>query len=124
MNRRFLLVAGLLLLGGCATVPPPILAPAGAPFEELEALLAARAERQALTITVSSNGCTKKEDFAVFVERHGSAVRLAFGRKRIDTCKAAPMPVDLTFSYAELGVGSLQALFLLNPLEPGKGAGG
>ncbi|MFC3077184.1 hypothetical protein ACFODL_03670 [Phenylobacterium terrae] len=117
MNRRFLLVAGLLLLGGCATTPPPIVAPAGAPFQELEPLLAARAGGEALTITVVSNGCTKKEDFAFFLERHGEAVRLAFGRKRIDVCKAAPSPVDITFTFAELGVGPRSPVFLLNPLE-------
>ena len=117
MNRRFLLLAGLVLLGGCATVPPPIVAPVGAPFEELEPLLAARAGPGALTITVSSNGCTKKEDFAVFVERKGGAVQLAFGRKRIDVCKAAPQPLELTFTWAELGVAAPGPTFLLNPLK-------
>lgn len=117
MNRRFLLLAGLVLIGGCATVPPPILAPAGAPFEELEPLLAARAGAGALTITVSSHGCTTKDDFAVFVERKGSAVQLAFGRKKIDVCKAAPSPVELVFTYAELGVAAPEPVFLLNPLK-------
>ena len=118
MNRRFLLLAGLVLLGGCATVPPPILAPAGAPFEELEPLIAARAGPEALTITVSSHGCTQKEDFAVFLERKGSAIQLAFGRKKIDVCRAAPRPVDLTFTWAELGVAAPEPVFLLNPLKP------
>jgi PBP1b-binding outer membrane lipoprotein LpoB len=117
MNRRFLLLAGLVLLGGCASVPPPMPAPAGAPFEELEPLLAARAEGAALTITVSSNGCTKKEDFAVFLERKGNAVQLAFGRRRIDVCRAAPRPLELTFTWAELGMAAAGPVFLLNPLE-------
>lgn len=124
MNRRFLLLAGLVLLGGCATMPPPIVAPAGAPFQELEPLLAARAGAEALTITVASNGCTKKEDFAVFVERQGNAVQLAFGRKRIDVCRAAPSQIDITFTYAELGVATRSPVFLLNPLEAWLGQGG
>ena len=99
-------------------MPPPIVAPAGAPFEELEPLIAARAGPEALTITVASHGCTKKEDFAVFVERKGAAVQLAFGRRKIDACKAAARPVELTFSYAELGVAAPEPVFLLNPLKP------
>lgn len=124
MNRRILLAAGVVLLSGCATPAPRIVAPAGAPFAELEPLLAARAGREALTITVVSNGCTKKDDFAVFLERHGESVRLAFGRKRIDACKAAPTRVDLTFTFAELGVGARSPVFLLNPFEPWMGLGG
>jgi hypothetical protein len=125
MNRRFLLIASLVALGGCASGgPAPILAPAGAPFAELEALYAARAGREALTITVSSNGCTKKEDFAFFVERMGGSVRLAFGRRQLDRCNTvAPGKVELAFSYAELGVEGRTPLFLLNPVTSWFGPG-
>lgn len=118
MNRRFLLFAGLLLVAGCASTPAPVLAPSGAPFAELEPLLAARAGREALTITVSSHGCTKKEDFAVFLERRETGLELAFGRRRIDVCKAAPRSMELTFTWAELGVAAPEPVFLLNPLAP------
>lgn len=117
MDRRFLLLAGLALLGGCASAAPPALAPAATSFAELEPIHAARAGREALTITVASNGCTAKEHFAFFVERQGQAVRLAFGRKQLDRCQSlAAGRVDLSFSYEELGVEGASPLFLLNPL--------
>jgi hypothetical protein len=117
MNRRLFVLAALAV-GGCATVAAP---PAGAPaprgFEELEPLYSAQAGREALTIRVSSNGCTAKADFAFYVERRGDAVTLAFGRKHVDACKSFVMDqTDLAFSWEELGLGSRTPVFLLNPL--------
>ena len=115
MNRRLFVLAALAL-GGCATARPPVMAPA-ASLEELEPLYAADAGRDAITIRVSSNGCTAKADFAFFVERKGNAVTLAFGRKRLDTCKSFAMGhADLTFTWAELGLAPRTPVFLLNPL--------
>lgn len=127
MTRRALLLASLAVLCGCATAPsapPPIIAPAGSALAELEPLFAARAGRQALTISVSSNGCTRKEDFAFFLERKGQALTLAFGRKRLDTCQSfAQGKVDLTFTWEELGVADRAPVFLLNPFSPWTGPG-
>lgn len=124
MHRRLLLIGALSLLAGCATAAPPIVAPAGSSLGELEPLYSANAGREALTIRVSSNGCTKKEDFAFFVESKGDAVTLAFGRKRLDPCKSFAMGhTDLTFTYAELGVTGRTPLFLLNPFYPWTGPG-
>ncbi len=124
MHRRFVILAGLALLGGCATAAPPIVAPAGAALGELEPLYSANAGKDALTIRVSSNGCTRKEDFAFFVERKGEAVTLAFGRKKLDPCRSFAMGhADLVFTYAELGVAPRMPLFLLNPLYPWTGPG-
>lgn len=122
MNRRLLLLTGLVLLCGCATAPS--VTPAASPLGELEPLYAARAAREALTISVASNGCTKKEDFAFYVERKGEAVTLAFGRRRLDPCRSFVMGrADLTFSYAELGVSGQTPLFLLNPMTAWTGPG-
>ena len=124
MHRRLLLIGALSLLAGCATAAPPILAPAGSSLAELEPLYSASAGREALTIRVASNGCTRKEDFAFFVERKGDAVTLAFGRKRLDPCKSFAMGhTDLTFTYGELGVADRSPLFLLNPFYPWTGPG-
>lgn len=124
MQRRFVILAGMALLSGCATAAPPIMAPAGSSLGELEPLYSASAGRDALTIRVSSNGCTRKEDFAFFVERKGEAVTLAFGRRRLDPCKSFAMGhTDLSFTYEELGVARRTPLFLLNPFYPWTGPG-
>jgi len=124
MHRRFVLIAGLSLLAGCATARPPTVVPAASALGELEPLYAADAGREAITIRVASNGCTKKEDFAFYLERRGDAVTVAFGRKRLDPCRSFAMGhADLTFSYAELGVAPHTPLFLLNPFAPWTGPG-
>lgn len=117
MNRRFFVLAALAL-AGCATAPPPrILAPPGAGLAELEPLYLARAERDTLTIRVSSNGCTAKADFTFYVERKGEAATLAFGRKRVDRCRSfAAGHADLSFTWEELGLPAHAPVFLLNPL--------
>ena len=120
MNRRALLLTALLL-AGCASMPKAV-APAGAGFGELEPLYGFTAGREALTIRVASSGCTRKEDFAFFAERQNGAVRLAFGRKRLDPCKSfAAGHADLDFTWAELGLEPNTPVFLANPLtrQPG-----
>ena len=93
-------------------------------LSELEPLYRAEAGREALIISVASNGCTAKADFAFYVERKGEAVALAFGRKRVDTCQSFAMGrTDLTFTWAELGVAPRTAVFLLNPLVGWTGPG-
>lgn len=126
MTRRALFLASLAVLAGCASLPKPptVIAPAGSALSELEPLYAARAGRQALTISVSSNGCTRKEDFAFYLERKGEALTLAFGRKRVDTCQSfAQGKVELSFTWEELGVLDRAPVFLLNPMTPWTGPG-
>lgn len=126
MTRRALLLASLAVLAGCASLPKPptVIAPAGSALAELEPLYAARAGRQALTISVSSHGCTRKEDFAFYLERKGEALTLAFGRKRVDTCQSfAQGKVELSFTWEELGVLERSPVFLLNPMTSWTGPG-
>lgn len=119
LDRRFILAAGVALLAGCATPTPRVIAPPGSALSELEPIYLADAQRDRLTIRVSSNGCTTKGDFAFHLERRGQAVALAFGRRRLDTCRTvAPGHADLSFTWAELGVPPRTPVFLLNPLEP------
>lgn len=123
MNRRLFVLAALALCG-CATPPHPIIAPAGSALAELEPLYRADGGREALTISVASNGCTAKADFAFYVERKGEAVTLAFGRKRLDTCRSFAMgKTDIAFTWAELGVPPRTPIFLLNPLLAWTGPG-
>ena len=124
MHRRFVLIAGLALLAGCASPGPPVLAPAGSPLAELEPLYSAAAGRDAIVIEVASSGCTAKADFAFFVERKAGTVTLAFGRKRLDTCQSFTIgKTKLRFTYEELGLAGRQPVFLLNPLTPWTGPG-
>lgn len=128
LRRRLVLtLAACALAAGCATAPATtaIVTPEGAPFGELEPLYGAEAGRGALTIRVASNGCTTKSDFAHFIEQKGVGVALAFGRKRLDTCKSFAMgQTSLVFTYDELGLAPGAPIFLLNPLVPWTGPGG
>jgi hypothetical protein len=120
MHRRALLLT-VLLLAGCAAMPK-VSAPPGAGFAELEPLYGFSTNREGLTIRVASNGCTKKEDFAVFAEKRDGIIRLAFGRKRVDSCRSfAAGHADLAFTWAELGLAPNTPVFLANPLtrQPG-----
>jgi len=122
MNRRVFVLAAVAL-SGCATAAPPEVTPA-TPLAELEPLYRADAGRDALTISVGSNGCTAKADFAFHVEARGGATTVAFARKRIDTCKSFAMgKTDLTFTWAELGVPPRGQVFLLNPVAAWTGPG-
>jgi hypothetical protein len=124
MNRRWLMIAGLGLLAGCAASGAPVLHPAQAAHPELEALYAARVGREALVIEVASNGCTAKPDFAFYVERAGEAATLSFARKRLDPCRSFAMgKTELSFTWTELGLDPRRPVFLLNPLAPWTGPG-
>jgi len=124
MHRRFLIAASLSLLAGCAATPRPIIAPAPSALGELEPLYSLQAGREAITIRVTSNGCTKKEDFAFFLDHKGEAATLAFGRKRLDVCRSFAMGhADLTFTYAELGLAPRAPVFILNPVTAWTGPG-
>lgn len=122
MNRR-VFVLSALALSGCATATQSV-RPAASGLAELEPLYRADAGREALTISVSSNGCTTKADFAFHVETQGGTTSLAFARKRLDTCKSFAMSrTELSFSWAELGVEPRTAVFLLNPVTAWIGPG-
>lgn len=117
MNRRHLLILGALLLAGCAT--RSVYSSPDAGMVELEPLLGVQAGSDALTISVLSNGCTAKDGFAFFVERKANRFAVAFGRKRLDVCKAAPTPMALSWTFAELGLPKGAEVAVVNPLGAG-----
>jgi hypothetical protein len=114
MTRRHALLAALLLVSACAT--RAVYSSPDVGMVELEPLLSAEVRADSLVIRVTSTGCTAKEDFAFFVERQGNRVAVAFGRKKMDHCKAAPRPMEIAFSYGELGLKPGQAVAIVNPL--------
>ncbi|MFN3515100.1 MAG: hypothetical protein ACK41C_18810 [Phenylobacterium sp.] len=115
MNRRLVLVSGIVLLAGCAS-PPRLLTSPEAAYPELEPLLSARAGREALHIEVISNGCTRKEDFVFHLAPRGGGQGLAIARKRLDACRAAPRSMARSFSWRDLGVEPGAEVVLLNPV--------
>ena len=116
MNRRRFIIC-VFALTGCASVRADR---RRSDFAELEPLYRAEAGPEGMTISVGSNGCTTKADVAFFVERRRRGVALAFGRKRIDTCKTiAAGRTDLSFSWAELGLDPATRVQVLNPLIDG-----
>jgi hypothetical protein len=122
LDRRRLLATGLLLvLGGCATSRGVTLVlDATGETAELEALRAVAAGPDGLTLRVSTNGCTRKEDFAFYVDHATTPPTVAFARKRVDSCHGAAGDVALGFSYAELGVPGQGRLAVLNPVGAGR----
>ena len=118
-DRRRLLAAGLLLVvsgcagrGGVTLVMRP-----GAEAGELETLRSARAGPSGLALKVLSHGCTTKADFTFYVGQEGRDRTIAFARKRLDVCKAAPNVEEIIFSYEELGLGKAGVVRLLNPVS-------
>ncbi len=114
MNRRHLLILGALLLAGCAT--RSVYSAPDVGMVELEPLVAASVAADSLTIRVISTGCTAKEGFVFFVERGGGRYAVAFARRKLDLCKAAPTPVDLSWTFEELGLPKGARVAVVNPL--------
>ena len=115
MDRRVFVLSALALIG-CAASPPVVRA-ADPVLAELEPIYRADARRDAMVISVASNGCTARGDFTFHVEKRGGAATLAFARKRLDTCQSFAMGrTELTFSWEELGVAPRTPVVLLNPL--------
>ncbi|KQY92768.1 hypothetical protein ASD21_15465 [Caulobacter sp. Root1455] len=119
-DRRRLLVTGLLLVfGGCATRGGGVtlVVRPGQEAGELEALKGAQAGPMGLALKVLSHGCTTKADFTFYAGQAGRDRTIAFARKRLDVCKAAPNVVEVNFSYDELGLAGAATVRLLNPVN-------
>lgn len=83
----------------------------------LEPLYATRVERDDLVVRVSSNGCTKPEDFAVESSRRDDLTSFTFVRKRPDMCRALLAEgVELRFPLDAYGVDRGGRIRVRNPL--------
>jgi len=111
--------APLLAPAPAAPKPGPAVAPAAAPLEELEPLLAWRATPGGLSIALASNGCTTRSDIVFYVERKAGGARVAFARRRLDRCRARlPAGQSIIFGWSELGLAPGAPVQLLNPVQP------
>ena len=121
-SRRLMLLGAVALLAGCATTPATV-GPAAA-YEELEPVFAVSSAYEAISIRVSSNGCTTRGDFTFYVERRDGGAAVAFARTRPDNCRSfARGYAEIVFPFAELGVAPETPLFVLNPFERWYGPG-
>jgi hypothetical protein len=73
-------------------------------------------DKQEVTITVSSSGCTQKQDFQFIVKGN----QLTINRTKPDFCKAMESPVSFTYTLKETGIEPNKALnitnkFIVNP---------
>ncbi|MDR6627866.1 hypothetical protein [Caulobacter segnis] len=83
----------------------------------LEPLQAVRVERDDLVIRVSSNGCTRSDDFAVESQRRDGRTAFTFTRKRPDMCRALIAEgVELRYPLETFGVARGDKIRVRNPL--------
>lgn len=100
-------ILGAMLL---AAAPAPS-APAGAP--QLETPASVQVGPEVIAVRMRSNGCTRKEDFRVTVNRHEGASRLNFFRLRPDRCRAYLRDgIVLQWTRQELGLSPASALLV------------
>ena len=84
---------------------------------DLEPIHGATIDKGDLVIRVSSNGCTRNDDFAVESTRRDGSASFAFTRKRPDLCRALIAEgVDLRFPLDAYGVDHGDRVRVRNPL--------
>lgn len=84
----------------------------------LEPLQAVRVDRDDLVIRVSSNGCTRSDDFTVESQRRDGLAAFTFTRKRPDMCRALVAEgVELRYPLETFGVARGDRIRVRNPLS-------
>lgn len=73
-------------------------------------------DKQELTITVFSNGCTVKEDLSIQLNKS----QITVVRRKKDDCKAMPQALSINWSFKEAGIDpditySIRNMFIANP---------
>jgi hypothetical protein len=83
----------------------------------IEPIYGISANRQAITIRLASNGCTKKSDLTVAVGKNPPRPMLLIARKHPDPCRSfAAGHAEIVYSYEELGLDPNQPFTLANPV--------
>ena len=85
--------------------------------EQVETLHGLKLTDTQVIITVTSNGCTDKDDFKIELKESHPAIA-TFIRVQPDFCRAAAHSVDIAFSLKEVGAAEFK---VDNPFEPGPG---
>ncbi|MEH6663868.1 MAG: hypothetical protein V7678_03375 [Brevundimonas sp.] len=128
MRGLALILAAPLMLGGCViyasdsgettTVRTGPASSVELEPRALESVHGVRFERDQAVVRVTSNGCTEKSDFRVEIVDGGDmAGEMALVREEPDPCRALTAEgVELSWTYAELGLERGAALVLANPL--------
>ncbi|MDB5439394.1 MAG: hypothetical protein JWM33_1821 [Caulobacteraceae bacterium] len=99
-------------------------APPREPQSALENVYSVRAAKSGLMVNVSSNGCTKPEDFRAEITRSGGITSVAFVRLTPDRCQSFVQGrADLKFDYDTIGLGRREAFRVANPLTAWAGPG-
>lgn len=82
-----------------------------------EAVRGARVENGALVVRVDSNGCTQASDFELSVS-DGTPASVTLRRTKEDLCRALVRDgVEVSWTYADLGLESGATVQVLNPLK-------
>ncbi|ETW98141.1 hypothetical protein [Candidatus Entotheonella palauensis] len=82
---------------------------------QVETLHGLEVTETAVVITVTSNGCTDKDDFEIEVQKSLPPIA-TFIRVQPDFCEAVPHSVDISFSLKEVGAAEFK---VGNPFRPG-----
>jgi hypothetical protein len=84
---------------------------------DLEPIFGATIDKDALVVRVSSNGCTRLDDFAVETQRRDGAATFTFTRKRPNLCRALVAEgVDMRFYLDAYGVDRGSKIRVRNPM--------
>jgi hypothetical protein len=109
LNPHLIMVGLMAALTGQAHAAPAQTKP------RLEPIYSLTVTRTGLIVTVPSNGCTRKEDFAARTSGPGRNAVIGFYRRRPDMCRALVAGhAELRYVFAELALTPNVKLKVLN----------
>ncbi|NEN98722.1 MAG: hypothetical protein F6K50_25420 [Moorea sp. SIO3I7] len=91
----------------CVTAPTAL-------AETVEPLHGINITEKGVTIVVTSNGCTQKEDFTTILAKSQPPI-VTFIRLKPDLCKGVSRPYPITFSLSEVGAKEFKVANLFVP---------